>query len=190
MFLPLKVKSKYNRLAISSIFFLLRSFIGQSQLNFPEFLFKTTAKSCLDFLYTLKNHSMFKVDFLNDLVVTDHLTTTTNKRFLVSYILTSLSLNTRYRINVWVPEITHLSSLSLLFKNSLWLEREAWDFFGVFFSKHPDLRRILTDYGFKGYPLRKDFPLVGFYEMFYDFKFKKTLYKLNVFCQEYRIFIT
>ena len=188
MFLPLNLKLQYNMLALSGVSVLLKKFIYTVQSNFPEMLIKSEISSNTDLMYILKSHSLFKVDFLNDIVITDYLNIDSRKRFLISYIVTSISFNFKYRLNVWVPEGCSLCSLSILFKNSLWLEREAWDFFGVFFSKHLDLRRILTDYGFKGYPLRKDFPLVGFYEIYYENKEKKTLYKQNVFCQEYRSF--
>ena len=166
----------------------LKKFIYKVQSNFPEILIKAEISSKLDLMYILKTHSLFKIDFLNDIIITDYLNLDPSKRFLVSYVVTSISFNFKYRLNVWVSEAASLCSLSILFKNSLWLEREAWDFFGVFFSKHLDLRRILTDYGFKGFPLRKDFPLVGFYELYYEINARKTLYKLNVFCQEYRVF--
>jgi NADH:ubiquinone oxidoreductase subunit C len=84
--------------------------------------------------------------------------------------------------------ISPLVSLSSLYNSSNWLEREVWDLFGIFFSDHPDLRRILTDYGFQGFPMRKDFPLSGFVEIAYSDEFKKVIYLPLELTQEYRFF--
>ena len=125
MFLYPKSKIRYNTVALASFTFLLKKFIKKSQYNFPEFVFKSESSSCLELIYILKNHSLFKVDYLNDIVVTDYLNLLPNKRFSVSYVLTSIRLNSKYRVTVRVPETISLCSLSILFKNSLWLEREA-----------------------------------------------------------------
>ena len=82
--------------------------------------------------------------------------------------------------------ISPMESVTDLFSGASWLEREVWDLFGVFFFKHNDLRRILTDYGFEGHPLRKDFPLTGFLEVYYDDTTKKILYEPVSLVQEYR----
>jgi len=84
-------------------------------------------------------------------------------RFMVVYSLLSLLNNMRVIIKVHITALTHLPSLSNLMLSSNWLEREVWDMYGIFFNGHMDLRRILTDYGFLGFPLRKDFPLTGFF---------------------------
>ena len=77
----------------------------------------------------------------------------------------SLRYNSRIRVKTYTDELTPLDSLTPFFAGANWYEREIWDMFGVFFTNHPDLRRILTDYGFQGHPLRKDFPLTGYYEV-------------------------
>ena len=89
-------------------------------------------------------------------------------RFVVVYELLSLTYNSRIRIKVFVDEKEKLRSICALFINSNWWEREIWDMYGVYFDNHPDLRRILTDYGFEGHPLRKDFPISGYVEVKYD----------------------
>lgn len=81
------------------------------------------------------------------------------------YNLLSLRYNSRIRVKTYTDELTPVDSINSVFKAADWYEREIWDMFGVFFSNHPDLRRILTDYGFEGHPLRKDFPLTGYVEV-------------------------
>jgi NADH-quinone oxidoreductase subunit C len=110
------------------------------------------------------------------------------ERFEVVYNLLSLKVNQRVRIKVTTDERTPVPSLSAVFSSAIWLERETWDMFGVFFSDHPDLRRILTDYGFEGHPLRKDFPLTGFKEVRYDEEQKRVVYEAVKLPQEFRRF--
>ena len=95
-------------------------------------------------------------------------------RFCVVYDLLSITYNVRLRIKVYVTEITSLDSVTGIYINANWWEREVWDLFGIYFENHPDLRRILTDYGFEGFPLRKDFPLYGYVELRYD-EIKKNI---------------
>ena len=109
-------------------------------------------------------------------------------RFEVVYNLLSITYNTRIRVKTSINEITPLESITPLFKGADWLEREAWDFYGVFFSNHPDLRRILTDYGFEGHPFRKDFPLSGYVEVRYDEIQKRVVCEPIELSQEYRDF--
>jgi len=109
-------------------------------------------------------------------------------RFCVVYNLLSLTHNCRVRIKVWTDETTPVSSATDLFSAAGWWEREAWDMFGIYFSENPDLRRILTDYGFDGHPLRKDFPLTGYLEMRYDDEQKRVIYEPVKLTQEFRTF--
>jgi NADH/F420H2 dehydrogenase subunit C len=109
-------------------------------------------------------------------------------RFLVVYYLLSLRYNSRIRINILVNENSKIKSLIEIFKSANWVEREVWDLFGIFFSGHNDLRRILTDYGFDGFPLRKDFPLSGFIELRYDDGNKRIVYEPLETTQEFRFF--
>ena len=112
---------------------------------------------------------------MNDIVGLDYFNQKLN-RFNVKYISSSFNFNFKITLSVFLKEYQSVNSLANTFKGSIWLEREVWDFFGIRFWNHPDLRRILTDYGFKGFPLRKDFPLVGFYEMQYDSLFMKVAF--------------
>ena len=110
------------------------------------------------------------------------------KRFDVVYHLLSLKLNHRVRVTVETDEMTAVPSVIAVFPAANWFEREAYDLYGIYFSGHPDLRRILTDYGFEGHPLRKDFPLTGFVEVRYDDEQKRVVYEKVRLAQEFRNF--
>lgn len=110
------------------------------------------------------------------------------ERFDVVYHLLSPRLNQRLRVKVTTDEDTPVPSAIPVFPSANWFEREAYDMYGILFSGHPDLRRILTDYGFKGYPLRKDFPLTGYVEVRYDDEKKRVVYEPVKLTQEFRQF--
>lgn len=110
------------------------------------------------------------------------------KRFDVVYHLLSLKLNQRVRIKVETDEETPVPSAVGVYSAANWFERETWDMYGVMFSGHPDLRRILSDYGFEGHPLRKDFPLTGYVEVRYDESQKRVVYEPVQLQQEFRRF--
>jgi len=109
-----------------------------------------------------------------------------DRRFEVVYHMLSMSHNTRIRIKATTDADTPVPSVTSLFPNADWYEREAFDMYGISFEGHPDLRRILTDYGFEGHPLRKDFPLSGFVEVRYDEERKAVIYEPVDLPQEYR----
>ena len=109
-------------------------------------------------------------------------------RFEVVYNMLSLQFNQRIRVKTYTDELTPLDSVTGLFDSADWAEREVWDMYGVFFSNHPDLRRILTDYGFEGHPQRKDFPLAGYYEVRYCNEVKRVIQEPVEFAQEFRKF--
>jgi NADH-quinone oxidoreductase subunit C len=109
-------------------------------------------------------------------------------RFDVVYHLLSLHHNQRIRVAVETAEDSPVPSVTSVFPNADWFEREAWDMYGVFFSDHPDLRRLLTDYGFEGHPLRKDFPMSGYVEMRYDETQKRVVYEPIKLRQDFRSF--
>ena len=110
------------------------------------------------------------------------------ERFEVVYNLLSLRQNHRVRVKVITDEDTPVPSVAEVFSSANWFEREVWDLYGVFFADHPDLRRILTDYGFEGHPLRKDFPMTGHVEVRYDDEDKRVVYEPVRLPQEFRSF--
>jgi NADH-quinone oxidoreductase subunit C len=109
-------------------------------------------------------------------------------RFDVVYNLLSLTKNARIRVKVRTDENTPVDSVSGVFKSAIWYEREAWDLYGVYFNNHPDMRRILTDYGFEGHPFRKDFPLTGYVELRYDEEQRRVVYEPVKLQQDFRRF--
>jgi NADH-quinone oxidoreductase subunit C len=110
------------------------------------------------------------------------------QRFDVVYHLLSLTKNQRIRVKVMTDEDTPVPSVTGVFSSAGWYEREAWDLYGIVFADNPDLRRLLTDYGFEGHPLRKDFPLTGFVEVRYDEEQKRVVYEKVKLTQDYRSF--
>ena len=111
-----------------------------------------------------------------------------DERFEIVYHMLSMTHNNRIRIKLRTDEDTPVASVTSLFSSANWWEREIWDLFGVAFIDHPDLRRILTDYGFEGHPLRKDFPLTGYVEVRYDDAQKRIVYEPVKLTQEFRSF--
>jgi NADH-quinone oxidoreductase subunit C len=110
------------------------------------------------------------------------------KRFDVVYHLLSPTLNARLRLKLETDETTPVASVVDVFPGALWFEREAYDLFGILFTGHPDMRRLLTDYGFDGHPLRKDFPLTGFVEVRWNDEVKRVVYEPVRLTQEFRNF--
>jgi NADH-quinone oxidoreductase subunit C len=110
------------------------------------------------------------------------------RRFDVVYHLLSMTKNHRVRVKVQTDEDTAVPTVASVYPSADWFEREAFDMYGIFFDGHPDLRRLLTDYGFHGYPLRKDFPMTGYVEVRYDDELKRVVYEPVKLTQEFRQF--
>jgi NADH-quinone oxidoreductase subunit C len=144
---------------------------------------------CLDIFNTvkqLKDDSNLQFDQLIDLTAIDY--PSQNKRFHMVYLLMSMTLNQRILIKSSLSDGENIDTITPIHKAANWYERECYDLFGIQFSNHPDLRRIMTDYNFEGHPLRKDFPLTGFTEVRYDDLEKKVVYEPVKLTQEYRNF--
>jgi NADH-quinone oxidoreductase subunit C len=137
-------------------------------------------------LTTLRDDPAFLFEVLIDICGVDY--PEREERFDVVYHLLSPWLNHRLRVRVKTDAAHPVPSLIGLFPAADWFEREAYDLYGILFSGHPDLRRLLTDYGFQGHPLRKDFPLTGFVELRYDDELKRVVYEPVKLMQEYRSF--
>ena len=136
--------------------------------------------------FFLKNHTNSQYKIISDIGGVDY--PQNKNRFEIVYNILSVRFNSRLRVKIQTNELQSVESITSVYKGANWFEREIWDFFGVFFSNHPDLRRILTDYGFEGYPLRKDFPLSGYIEVRYDELKKRVVYEPLQLAQEFRQF--
>lgn len=154
-------------------------------LEYYNFHFYLINKTLLPFLFFCKKTLFLKGLQLSDICVIDF-PTSIKQRFQIIYIITSPFYNTRFLLSLFTPSIATLFSIKQLFYNANWLEREVWDLFGLFFIDNLDLRRLLTDYGFIGHPLRKDFPLTGFYEILYNDKLNLVIYEKLTLAQTYK----
>jgi NADH:ubiquinone oxidoreductase subunit C len=134
----------------------------------------------------LKNISVLKFAILADICVIDYPNRTF--RYEIIYNCLSIFYNLRFFIKFFLREGDYILTLTTLYSSSGWLEREAWDLYGIFFFKNKDLRRLLTDYGFEYYPFRKDFPLTGYLELRYDDSLNTIVYEPVELAQEYRVF--
>jgi len=134
----------------------------------------------------LKNHHNCQFGCMVDIAGVD--IPSRANRFEIVYNLLSIRFNSRIRVKTYTDELTPVDSVNDIFKAANWNEREVWDMYGVYFSNHPDLRRILTDYGFEGHPLRKDFPLSGYVESRYDDELRRVVQEPVELAQEYRKF--
>jgi NADH-quinone oxidoreductase subunit C len=146
----------------------------------------TTAKGIVRTLRFLRDDSNCLFKMLVDVCGVDY--PERGERFELVYHLLSLRHNHRLRVKLSTGEDNPVPSVAEIFRAAGWYEREVWDLYGVFFSDHPDLRRILTDYGFEGHPLRKDFPLTGYVEVRYDDREKRVVYEPVRLVQEFRSF--
>ena len=164
----------------------LSSKIYGSEIEFEELLFRTSANELIEVIKFLKLDDRFKFKQLIDIAAIDY--PNEEKRFELVYLLLSINNNTRLKISIKFELNEKIPSIVKIFPSANWMEREIFDMYGIKFVNHPDLRRILTDYNFKGHPLRKDFPLTGFNEVRYSEKEKKVVYEPVKLEQNYRNF--
>tara|TARA_Y100000590_G_scaffold418539_1_gene519412 strand:- start:246 stop:839 length:594 start_codon:yes stop_codon:yes gene_type:complete len=151
-----------------------------------ELIVTCKTSNIVDLLEDLKQKDGLNFEMLLDITAVDYPQRT--KRFELVYNLLSIKNNLRIRIKIFLNDNQIVPSISKLYKSASWYEREVWDMYGISFSGNNDLRRILTDYGFEGHPLRKDFPLTGFVELRYDETKKKVVYSKVKLTQDYRNF--
>ena len=157
-----------------------------SKINFGQLFIEIDIEALYSTILYLKTNNKCRFKQLIDITAVDY--PKKAKRFKLVYLLLSHENNLRILININIDEKTHVPSITKIFPSANWMEREVFDMYGVSFKDHPDLRRILTDYGFKGYPLRKDFPLTGHTEVRYSEEHKKVIYEPVKLDQEYRHF--
>ena len=169
-----------------SILSLLGDKVISSSLFINQLQIEVFHKDINDVLSKLHMNSIINFDQLVDITAVDY--PEKKLRFEVIYLLLSTDLNQRLMIKTKIGEGDYLPTSVNIFKSANWSEREIWDMFGIFFSDHPDLRRLLTDYGFEGHPLRKDFPLTGRVEVKYDPELRRVKYEPVDLVQEYRDF--
>lgn len=155
-------------------------------VTYGELTLKISREHVTEVLKFLKSDARCLFDCFIDIAGADY--PERPKRFEVIYHLLSPRQNLRIRVKTSTDETTPVPSVVDIFPAANWFEREAFDFYGILFSDHPDLRRILTDYGFQGHPLRKDFPLTGFVEVRYDNEQKRVIYEPVKLTQEFRSF--
>jgi NADH-quinone oxidoreductase subunit C len=156
------------------------------EVAFEELTVHTSVDHVVELLRLLRDEPAFRFVQLTDLCGVDY--PERPLRFDIVYQLISYTRNVRLRVKVQTDEDTPVPSVTPVHPCADWLEREAFDMYGVFFSGHPDLRRILTDYGFHGHPLRKDFPMTGYVEVRWDDELKRVVYEPVKLVQEYRAF--
>ena len=178
--------NKENDQFLSTIKSTIGKDIIETNVFFNEFQIIVPSKKIFDVLTKLHSNSYFAFDQLIDITAIDY--PEKPKRFEVVYLLLSTITNQRLTVKIYVNEGELVQSCVSIFKSANWSEREIWDMFGIFFSGHPDLRRLLTDYGFEGHPLRKDFPLTGRVQVKYDTDQNKVIYEPVNLVQEYRDF--
>jgi NADH/F420H2 dehydrogenase subunit C len=164
----------------------LKSIIKEIRLKNNDIEIKTTPNNLRALLYFLQNHTLCQYKQLSEIACSD--IPGKKRRFSLAYVLYSLRYNAYIRVVIQTNEVLSIPSATPIYHSAGWLEREVWDLFGIFFENHPDLRRILTDYGFSGHPLRKDFPLTGFLEVYYNDSTKRMSYEPIELAQEYRSF--
>ena len=164
----------------------LTSKINKTELKLDELSIFTGEDELIDVLQFLKSNENCKFKQLIDIVGVDY--PQEEKRFRLVYLLLSHEYNTRIKIIIQFEADKKIPSTTKIFPSANWMEREVFDMYGIKFKNHPDLRRILTDYNFKGHPLRKDFPLTGFNEVRYSEKEKKVVYEPVQLEQNYRDF--
>ena len=160
--------------------------INTSKIKHNCVYLNTDSQDLIEIILFLKSNNELKFSQLTDITAVDY--PEKEKRFKLVYLLLSHQFNQRIVIDYNISEKEIVTSISSIFPSANWMEREVFDMYGINFKDHPDLRRILTDYGFEGYPLRKDFPLTGHNEVRYSEESKKVIYEPVKLEQNYRNF--
>lgn len=171
---------------LNSLYKILKHHVNCIYYNFGEVIIEVDYKQIKKIIFFLKDNENCLYKLLVDIVIIDF--PENFNRFKIIYNFCSIKYNIRLKLISFISEINQPHSITNSYKNAGWMEREIWDMFGIYFLGHPDLRRILTDYGFQGYPLRKDFPLAGYKETRYDDSQKRIISESLEMTQEFRVF--
>ena len=164
----------------------LNTKINSSKINHNQIYINIDSKDLIDVILFLKNNETTKFRQLIDITAVDY--PQNDKRFKLVYLFLSHEYNTRLILDCYINDEEVVPTTTKIYPAANWMEREVFDMYGILFKDHPDLRRILTDYGFEGYPLRKDFPLSGHNEVRYSEDEKKVIYEPVKLEQDYRNF--
>jgi NADH-quinone oxidoreductase subunit C len=161
-----KTLNWFKHLQIFEILNICKPYINNISLYKNTIYVYPSKSKQFDFLYILKNSSYFLFKILSDIGVVDF--PKKKKRFKLTYILLSTIFNLRLHVTFFLNSTSSINSVYNLWESSTWAEREVWDMFGIWFTNSKDTRKILTDYNFQGYPLRKEFPLIGYNEIYFN----------------------
>jgi NADH/F420H2 dehydrogenase subunit C len=165
---------------------ILKNYIKKAELINGNYVITVNKNDFMFIISFLKLHAHTQFSQLMEHTIIDY--PTEKNRFVLIYSLLSPLYNSRILIKYTINELDNVNSLTCLYKTANWWERENWDMFGIYYKNHPDFRRILTDYGFQGHPLRKDFPLTGFFNTEYNYSQKRVINSPISLNMEMRLF--
>lgn len=179
------IESKAEKFG-KSILQMMPKFTKSFTISRGELSINVKSSHIREVLTFLRDHTNCQFKALMEMTAVDY--PEKKDRFELVYMLLSIRYNQRIIVRTQVDEMTPIESVTSVFNSAGWYEREVWDLYGVYFVNHPDLRRILTDYGFEGHPMRKDFPLSGYVEVRYDDEKKRVITEPLELAQEFRSF--
>jgi len=183
-----RMKENTDKLQVfaQSLVEMVPKWINRATINKGELVLHTSVEHVHPLIRFLRDHANCLFSNMLDITGSDH--PEREKRFCIAYQFVSPNFTSRIAVKTYVDELTPIESITDLHGGADWFEREVWDMYGVYFQNHPDLRRLLTDYGFEGHPLRKDFPMTGYTEVRYDDETKRVVYEDLELAQEWRKF--
>jgi len=175
-----------NNTTLKNIEFLLPKLVSFNITKINNILVTCRVNDLLCIIQFFYNNTLTLYKQCVDIVMYDNISYSTIKRYTVVYIIRSIVFNSTLTIYTQLADLQSLNSVITIYRNSKWLERELSEIYGIFVYNNPELRRLLLDYGFKGHPLRKDFPLTGYTELVYDTQIQQIIYTNVELTQEYR----
>ena len=179
-------QKNFNESFLDSLISMLPKLNLKGYVALNEVTIVVPPQNIFPLLIFIRDHTNTRFKSLLDITAVDF--PEREERFEVIYNLISIQHNSRIRVKTLLDEYTSIDSVTSLYSSANWYEREIWDIYGIYVANHPNLRRIMTDYGFEGYPIRKDFPLTGYYEVRYDAEKKCVISEPLEIAQEFRTF--